>query len=559
MARIKAAELRRPDDPRRAPRRAAHAADLLRRRARRRAIALLLAEPSAARRSPTGRCPTTSSRSPSASPEPFLTTMKLVVLRRRSCSRCRSCSTRPTPSSCRRSTPSERRVVLPLLLMVPVLFIAGVVFAYFVVVPAALKFLLGFNADQFNIQIRASEYYSFFVAHADLGRDPLPDPGRDPRRHPARRSSPPSSSRQEPPLRDPDHRRPRDAAARHRPGDDADLDGAARPPVRVQPDPRAVLRQPRRRAATERRAGRAPAPNRPARRSSTLPACSSNSAASASALIQVIYVCLALLMFIALVGFGIGGGAIGGIFDALGIGGGNTLLVDPQYDAADPTRRGHPADRSEEREGPGQRSPAPTSSPARRRPEPTHQGQDHLHRRDADRLPGRHLRLGALPGDEPEAARRRRRVADAPGLLGARRHRSGADPAGRRSGVQGGADRRRRARRASAPTSSSPPTPTTPATRRPAPRRSRRRSQKAPDSTVEEPGQGAGQAGQGAGRRRSRRRSSRAPRPEPAREPARRPRRHPAPLPAAAERPSRSRSRAQPRPAALATITGPGD
>lgn len=59
-------------------------------------------------------------------------------------------------------TPKEKKVALPLLLMVPVLFILGVVFAYFVVVPAAIKFLLNFNSDQFNIQIRAREYYSFF-------------------------------------------------------------------------------------------------------------------------------------------------------------------------------------------------------------------------------------------------------------------------------------------------------------------------------------------------------------------------------------------------------------
>jgi len=59
--------------------------------------------------------------------------------------------------------PHERRIVLPFLLMVPVLFIAGVVFAYFIVVPAATQFLLNFNADEFNIQIRAREYYSFFA------------------------------------------------------------------------------------------------------------------------------------------------------------------------------------------------------------------------------------------------------------------------------------------------------------------------------------------------------------------------------------------------------------
>jgi sec-independent protein translocase protein TatC len=57
----------------------------------------------------------------------------------------------------------EKRVILPMLLMVPVLFIAGTVFAYFVVVPPALNFLLGFNTDQFNIQIRAAEYYGFFI------------------------------------------------------------------------------------------------------------------------------------------------------------------------------------------------------------------------------------------------------------------------------------------------------------------------------------------------------------------------------------------------------------
>jgi sec-independent protein translocase protein TatC len=56
----------------------------------------------------------------------------------------------------------QRRTVTPLLLLVPVLFIAGVVFGYFVVLPAATKFLLGFNDSQFNIQVRARDYYSFF-------------------------------------------------------------------------------------------------------------------------------------------------------------------------------------------------------------------------------------------------------------------------------------------------------------------------------------------------------------------------------------------------------------
>jgi sec-independent protein translocase protein TatC len=56
----------------------------------------------------------------------------------------------------------ERRVVLPILLLAPILFVAGVAFAYFVVMPPAVSFLLGFNDSQFNVQVRARDYYSFF-------------------------------------------------------------------------------------------------------------------------------------------------------------------------------------------------------------------------------------------------------------------------------------------------------------------------------------------------------------------------------------------------------------
>ncbi len=59
--------------------------------------------------------------------------------------------------------PQEKRLLLPFLISVPVLFIGGATFAYFVVMPAALQFLLGFNADSFNIEIRANEYYGFFI------------------------------------------------------------------------------------------------------------------------------------------------------------------------------------------------------------------------------------------------------------------------------------------------------------------------------------------------------------------------------------------------------------
>jgi len=56
----------------------------------------------------------------------------------------------------------ERRVVLPVLLAAPFLFLAGIAFAYFVVMPAAVNFLLNFNDAQFNVQVRARDYYSFF-------------------------------------------------------------------------------------------------------------------------------------------------------------------------------------------------------------------------------------------------------------------------------------------------------------------------------------------------------------------------------------------------------------
>lgn len=57
---------------------------------------------------------------------------------------------------------TERRTLLPFLIAMPLLFVAGVAFAYFVVMPAAVKFLLNFNEAEFNIQVRARDYYGFF-------------------------------------------------------------------------------------------------------------------------------------------------------------------------------------------------------------------------------------------------------------------------------------------------------------------------------------------------------------------------------------------------------------
>jgi sec-independent protein translocase protein TatC len=56
---------------------------------------------------------------------------------------------------------SERRVALPLMLMVPILFMGGVLFGYFVVLPPAIHFLQTFNSDSFDVLLQARPYYSF--------------------------------------------------------------------------------------------------------------------------------------------------------------------------------------------------------------------------------------------------------------------------------------------------------------------------------------------------------------------------------------------------------------
>lgn len=58
-------------------------------------------------------------------------------------------------------TEPERRAVRPLLWAVPLLFIAGAAFGYFVVLPAAVRFFVNFNASQFNILVQASQFYKF--------------------------------------------------------------------------------------------------------------------------------------------------------------------------------------------------------------------------------------------------------------------------------------------------------------------------------------------------------------------------------------------------------------
>jgi sec-independent protein translocase protein TatC len=60
-------------------------------------------------------------------------------------------------------SPRERQVALPLMLAVPFLFVAGVLFAYFVVLPKAIDFLQNFNDDSFDILLQARDFYRFEI------------------------------------------------------------------------------------------------------------------------------------------------------------------------------------------------------------------------------------------------------------------------------------------------------------------------------------------------------------------------------------------------------------
>jgi sec-independent protein translocase protein TatC len=58
-------------------------------------------------------------------------------------------------------SPDQKRIATPLVLAIPFLFIVGVTFGYFVVLPAAVRFFQNFNSEQFNVLVQASQYYHF--------------------------------------------------------------------------------------------------------------------------------------------------------------------------------------------------------------------------------------------------------------------------------------------------------------------------------------------------------------------------------------------------------------
>jgi sec-independent protein translocase protein TatC len=58
-------------------------------------------------------------------------------------------------------SPSQQRVTAPLMVAIPFLFVAGVLFGYFVVLPAAVRFFQNFNSSEFNVLVQANQYYHF--------------------------------------------------------------------------------------------------------------------------------------------------------------------------------------------------------------------------------------------------------------------------------------------------------------------------------------------------------------------------------------------------------------
>ena len=60
-------------------------------------------------------------------------------------------------------TGDERRVAIPLMTMIPFLFITGAVFAYFAVLPPAINFLQNFNDTSFDILVQARDLYRFEI------------------------------------------------------------------------------------------------------------------------------------------------------------------------------------------------------------------------------------------------------------------------------------------------------------------------------------------------------------------------------------------------------------
>ena len=161
-------------------------------------------------------------------------------------------------------SPREREVALPLMAMVPFLFVAGVVFAYYLVLPNAINFLQNFNDDNYDILLQARDFYKFSIMvlmvmgilfQVPIGILAITRVG----------IVTPRAAAQEPPLRHPRDRDPGHVDARPGPRDHADDDGPAHSPLRglyplgcrARPS-RCPRRRPRRGGAGGHRRRRAP-------------------------------------------------------------------------------------------------------------------------------------------------------------------------------------------------------------------------------------------------------------------------------------------------------------
>jgi sec-independent protein translocase protein TatC len=58
-------------------------------------------------------------------------------------------------------SPAQQPIANWFAFAIPLLFVAGVMFGYFVVLPAGLRFFENFNSGQFNVLVQASQYYHF--------------------------------------------------------------------------------------------------------------------------------------------------------------------------------------------------------------------------------------------------------------------------------------------------------------------------------------------------------------------------------------------------------------
>src|SRR5579875_672671 len=60
-------------------------------------------------------------------------------------------------------TPHEKRVAMPIIITAPLLFFAGIVFTYIVVLPPAMRFLQGYNSSHYQAFVQARPLYAFEV------------------------------------------------------------------------------------------------------------------------------------------------------------------------------------------------------------------------------------------------------------------------------------------------------------------------------------------------------------------------------------------------------------